>query len=219
MQRAHYAAALAVDSHPRCADPTNPMSIMYRLTVFLLLLFPLGALTAQPRALAPAIDVSVGLGRGTGGPDVPDRGMVSGSVLLSKPVKALTRGALVLAANASASLLWSATDCLADVATGPSACRDYPSHASVDVLGGWVMRDDQGSGMRVLAGPGYFTTSDSRSGIGVTTRLDGAERMTSRLSFVFWTQAQIPPAIRGERLMVASAGIGVRVHGRRAGAR
>jgi hypothetical protein len=196
------------------------MSITYRSTLFLLLLLlllPLGPLTAQSQTLSPAIDVSLGLGRGYGGPGVPDRGMVSGSALLSKPVRALARGALVVAANASASLLWSTTDCLTDLAAGPSGCRDFPSHASVDVLGGWVMRAHQGSGVRLLAGPGYFTTSDSRSGIGMTARLDGAARMTPRLSFVFWTQAQIPPATRGERLTVASAGIGVRVHGHRAG--
>jgi hypothetical protein len=193
------------------------MAITCRWTAFLLLTLPISTLTAQARTLSPALDVSVGAGRGFGGPDVPDRVMLSGSALLSMPVKTLARGALVVAANASASVVVSTTDCLTDLAAGPRGCRDFPSHTSVDVLGGWVMRDDQGSGVRLLAGPGYFTTSDARRGIGVTARLDGAQRMTSRLSLVFWTQAQRPPATPGERLTVVSAGIGVRVHGHRAG--
>jgi hypothetical protein len=184
----------------------------HRLAV-LLFLFPSGELKSQARTLAPAADISLGIGRGYGGPDVPDRGMMIGSALVSKPVRALTHGTLVVAANVSAALLVSMTDCLADVSAGPTACRDYPSHLSVDALAGWASRDDQGSGVRVLVGPGYYTTNDSRRGIGVTARLDGAERMTSRLSFVFWTQAQIPPSARGERRTVASAGIGLRVHG------
>jgi hypothetical protein len=193
------------------------MPITYRRSVFLLLLLPLTSLTAQSQTLSPALDVSLGLGRGYGGPRVPDRVMLSGSALLSLPVKTLARGALVVAANTSASVVVSTTDCLTDLAAGPRGCRDFPSHTSVDVLGGWVMRAHQGSGVRLLAGPGYFTTSDSRRGIGVTARLDGAQRMTSRLSFVFWTQAQRPPATPGERLTVVSAGIGVRVHGHRTG--
>ncbi|WP_373057893.1 hypothetical protein [Gemmatimonas sp.] len=181
------------------------MSLTNRCIVLLLLLCPVRELGAQSRTRTPAMDVGLGLGRGVGGPDVLGRGMLSGSIVLSKPVRALSRGVLVAAAHASANLLWQTHDCI-------NACRVYPSDASLGALGGWAIREDQGSGVRLLAGPGYFITSESRSGIGLTARLDGAERMTARLSFVFWAQAQLPPAVRGERLAVTAVGIGVRVH-------
>lgn len=190
------------------------MSIIVRCVGLLLLLCPLGNLRAQARSLPTAFDMQVGLGRGLGGSPVPARGMLSGSLVLSKPVRALSQGALLVAASASADLLLSLTDCLNDVAGPPLGCREYPSHVSIGALGGWARRDDQGSGLRLLAGPGYFSTSDSRSGLGAIARIDGAERMTARLSFVFWAQGAVPPAARGERLTVVSGGIGVRVHGR-----
>ena len=184
-----------------------------RCVALLLLVSPLSAMTGQPRMSSPALDVSVGFGRGYGGPDVPDRGILSGAVLLATPARVLRHGALIIAAHASANLLWSTTYCAADFGT----CRDYPSHASLGVLGGWAQRDDQGSGVRVFAGPGYFTTSDSRNGIGLLARVDGAERLTARLSFVFWAQAHAPPGRRGERLTVGLAGVGMRVHRQRTG--
>ncbi len=186
------------------------MSIMLRCILLLWLVCPASALRAQPRALSTSFDISVGVGRGNGGPTVSDRGMLSGSLLLSTAVKALPTSVLVIAVSASADMLWSFTDCLQEPGQLLGTCQTFPSHASLGVLAGWAMRDHQGSGVRLFAGPGYYTTN-SDGGLGLTARLDGAERLTSRLSFVFWTQAHLFPSVADARLTTTSAGIGLRL--------
>lgn len=73
------------------------------------------------------------------------------------------------------------------------------------------MRDSQRSGLRLLAGPAYFARDSEDSGLGLTARVDGAERIVEHLSFVFWAQAQLPPTNNGDRLSSASVGIGLRL--------
>ena len=182
--------------------------------VLLLLLHPIGAVRAQaiPRTLTRAFDLSLGLGYGFGGPPLPHRGLIAAGVLASEPVRALRHGALVLGVDASLQLTTDLSSCLNEPAFEPKGCRDYPSHGALSVLGGWAQRDDQGSGVRLLAGPGYFRTSDYRNGLGLSARVDGAERVSSHLSFVFWTQGHLPPSRRGEWLSTLTGGIGLRMH-------
>ena len=179
----------------------------------LLLLNPIGAVRAQalPRTLTRAFDLSLGLGYGFGGPALPHRALIAAGGLVSQPARPLRHGALVVGVNASLNLTTDLSSCLNEPAYEPQGCRDYPSHGSLSALGGWAQRDDQGSGVRLLAGPGYFRTSDYRNGLGFSARVDGAERVSSHLSFVFWAQGQMPPSRRGERLSTLTAGIGLRV--------
>lgn len=181
--------------------------------LLLLLLCPLSDLRAQPalRRSTRALDMSLGLGYGVGGPPLPHRGLLAAGVLLSEPVRSLRRGTFVVAIDASLQLTSDFSDCVTALADLPSGCRDYPSHVAASLLGGWSQRDDQGSGLRIFAGPGYFRMSDDRAGLGVSTRVDGAERVSSRVSFVFWAEGRLPPSRRGERLTNLTAGIGLRV--------
>ena len=183
-------------------------------SLLLLLLGPTGDLRAQtpPRTITRALDVGLGVGYGYGGPPLRHRGQFAAGVLLSEPIRALRHGALLFGVNGSLNLPSNLSDCVTDLGISPRGCRDYPGHVGLSVLGGWARRDDQGSGVRVFAGPGYFHTMDDRNGIGLTARVDGAERMSSRLSFVFWAQGHLPPSPRGERLSTLTAGIGLRVH-------
>ncbi len=179
----------------------------------LLLLYPLADLSAQAalRTSTRALDLSLGLGYGVGGPTLPHRGLLAAGALLSEPVRPLRRGTFVLAIDASLHLTSDFSDCVTDLAVSPRGCRDYPSHVAASLLGGWAQRDDQGSGLRIFAGPGYFRMSDDRAGLGLSTRVDGAERLSSRVSFVFWAEGRLPPSRRGERLSNLTAGLGLRV--------
>ncbi len=184
-----------------------------RPLLVLLWLCRLGDLRAQaaPRSPTRALDLSLGLGYGVGGPPLPHRGLLAAGVLVSEPVRSLHRGAFVLAIDASLQLTSDFSDCVPDLAASPRGCRDYPSHVAASLLGGWVQRDHQGSGLRLFAGPGYFRTSDDRAGLGMSTRVDGAERVSTHVSFVFWAEGRLPPSPRGERLSNLTAGIGLRV--------
>ncbi len=190
------------------------MRLIRWLSPLLLLVGPVGDARAQspPRTLTRSLDVGLGLGYGFGGPPLPHRGLLAAGVLLSEPVRPLRRGALVLGVNASLNLTSDLSDCVTDLAVSPRGCRDYPSHVALSVLGGWARRDDQGSGVRLFLGPGYVRTSDDRNGLGLSARVDGAERMSSHLSFVFWAAGDLPPSRRSEHLTNLTAGIGLRVH-------
>lgn len=187
------------------------------LTLGLLLLA--APIHAQDRPTAIAVDFTAGGGRGLGGPRTTDRGFISLGLTAAVPIRTVTRGAIVGALHGSLNGLWSTTDCLADVTIPGSGCYQYPSDASLSLLAGWTLRDDQGSGLRVMLGPGAFNSSNSRLGAGLVARLDGAERLSTRTSVVFWTQLHLPPSPTGERLSVLTLGLGFRAHGRTTPAR
>jgi len=182
-------------------------------TVLILMLLSASA-NAQSRPTALAVDFTLGLGQGEGGPPTTDRGFISMGLTASVPVHTLARGTLVGALHGSLNGLWSSTDCLTDVTRPSPGCYEYPSDASLSLLGGWAHRDDQGSGVRVMLGPGVFNSSNTGLGAGLVARLDGAERLTARTSLVFWTQVHLPPSPSGSRLSVFSLGLGLRGHGR-----
>jgi len=176
--------------------------------VLLLLQCSLGALHAQSSLRPPVIDLSFGVGQGYGGPPTyTDRFLLTGSGMVTKPVHDFRPGALLVAANATVNLLMRTSDC---VGSSIGTCSGYPSDVSLSVLGGWSMRSDQWSAVRVLAGPAFVTATDGRRGLGATSRLDVARRVTSRISFVVWAQGHVNPKLRNEYLTVGSAGIGVR---------
>lgn len=169
---------------------------------------------AQDRPTAFAVDLTFGGGRGEGGPPTTDRRVISLGLTAAVPVRTVARGAIVGALHGSINGSWSTTDCVADFTIPGSGCYQYPSDASLSLLAGWTLRDDQGSGLRVMLGPGVFNSSNSGLGAGLVARLDGAERLSARTSVVFWTQFHLPPSPSGERLAVLTLGLGFRAHGR-----
>lgn len=184
------------------------MSTLLRYLAFVLLL-PVAALSAQEET-ARRIDLGFGLGHGRGGPlYTTDRTLLSASILLSRSVREMRHGALVLAGNVSGNMVWRRSDC-DEAGAVFNGCSSFPSDASFGVLAGWTMRKDQWNSLRVLAGPSYFTASDTERGAGFTSRIDFARQISSRYAFVVWTQAQARPNVVGGSLFMATAGIGVR---------
>ena len=169
---------------------------------------------AQDRPTAFAVDLTFGGGRGEGGPPTTDRRVISLGLTAAVPVRTVARGAIVGALHGSLNGLWSTIACLADVTVPGGGCYQYPSDASLSLLAGWTLRDDQGSGLRVMLGPGVFNSSNSGLGASLVARLDGAERLSARTSVVFWTQLHMPPSPSGEHLSVLTLGLGFRAHGR-----
>jgi len=178
-----------------------------RHVVLIVLLLPIAELRAQWRPSPRRIDIGLGVGYGSGGPPRTDRWLLSGALLLSRSVHDLPRGALVVAGNVSANLTWRTSDC---VGGDFGNCTGFPSDVSASLLAGWTTHTEQWSGVRLLAGPSFFSATNNRRGLGVTTRIDGARRLTSRIAFVVWAQGQVHPQLRGERLTIGTAGIGVR---------
>lgn len=194
------------------------MTTTSRCFALLLLVLPIREAHAQPRGAPPVIDIGFGAGRGLGGRDLASRNLLSMALLASRPVYELDQSALILAANLSGNMVWDTERCIQNYT---SQCSAYPSDLSVSALGGWTKRMDQLSAVRVLAGPTFFTATDGRRGLGLTSRIDLARPVTSRISFVVWAQSQFQPQVGpghrtalsagvGERLHVATMGIGVR---------
>lgn len=182
---------------------------MSRCLALLMLLLPLAELVAQPRAAPPVIDIGFGLGRGLGGRDLASRTLLSGALMASRPVYDFDRSALVASANISGNVVWDRPKC---VGAQLAECSVYPSDISVSALAGWAKRHDQLTSLRVLAGPTFFTATDSRRGFGITSRIDYARPVTSRISFVVWAQSQLQPVVGREHKTWQSAGVGERLH-------
>jgi len=156
----------------------------------IVLLLPIAELRAQWRPSPRRIDIGLGVGYGSGGPPRTDRWLLSGALLLSRSVHDLPRGALVVAGNVSANVMWRTSD-------GVGGGSFFPSDVSASLLAGWTTHSEQWSGVRLLAGPSFFTATNNRRGLGVTTRIDGARRLTSRIAFVVWAPgAGAPPTPR-----------------------
>jgi hypothetical protein len=172
---------------------------------FLLLVAPLVAPAAQTPTSGPRLDIGFGLGQGLGGSKRTDRTLLSGSVLLSKKLRELTSGALMIVGSGSVNILWRRSDCGRSL----DGCRSYPSDASLGVLVGWTRREDQWNSLRILAGPALMTSTDDWRGVGATTRVDYARQLNPVLSVVVWTQAQLQPR-GGDFRAPMSAGLGVR---------
>ena len=185
---------------------------MTQLVLALLVVCSARVVNAQSALHSAAVDVSGGLGHGFGGAPLIDRTLVVAALTVAAPIRRLRHGAFVVGVNASLDLLWSTSDCINVPNSLLPRCRIFPSYTSVGIVGGWSMRDTQDSGVRVLAGPAYIYTSEGVHQFGAITRVDAAERMTRHLSFVFWGQGLFPMANLGERHVLASGGIGLRVH-------
>ena len=138
--------------------------------------------------------------------------MLVGSVLLSQPVRAVSRGALLVGAHASTNDVGSARDCVIPGLPDSPACpARYPSHVTFSVLGGWAQRADQGLGARLVAGPSYVRREFGPDGFGFLVRADGAKPLSESLSVVLWVEGQTGPQLDGNRLSAVSGGIGLRI--------
>ncbi|MCC6244161.1 MAG: hypothetical protein IT353_15065 [Gemmatimonadaceae bacterium] len=180
-----------------------------RSSLVIALLLALGASAhvsaqASPPPVRLAVDIGLGLGRVVNARASDDGGIASGTLLASRPVRLVGRGAILAAVGGSiAGVGPQYTACVVD-------CLAFLNYGVVTVLGGWAVRAHQASHARVFAGPAYFWGADS-DGVGLSLRFDAAEKLTSRLSLAVWAQVLAPPAVRGDQLQLVAGGLGLRI--------
>ena len=198
------------------------MKFRHRVGIWLLSAAASAASARAQGTMRPAsFDVGVGLGHGGGGGARAARSGPAASALLAWHVRKRPSGALVT--GVSASVQGSDPfnqDCI--VSIGGGECRpDYPSFYSAALLGGWhAGPGGAGQGGRALLGPALVWSSTDRlagrdrwaTTVGLQGRADYATRVLPHAALLLWANGTFVPRLQRATYVMASVGIGVRLH-------
>lgn len=171
------------------------------------------ACTALPAAaqqsFGPSLEASLGPSVGMGG-SFADRGGGGIDGVLAVPVARTSTGTVMLGVTGAINgKMARDLSCV----TGPDAecIPEFPTFASLGMLGGVQRTLGAGFSARALAGPTYYQAVDGDDTFGVQGRVDVAKRIVFHLSLVASARAAVLPSYEDQALTFASFGIGFRI--------
>lgn len=178
----------------------------------ILLILTAGILCAIAPTLSAqaSLDLSVGYGRGVGGPASSDKDMLAMSSTISLALRQGSSSTAVVAIDASLDAGMGGTACLADPGI---TCAQFPSMFAVSALIGWTQHSDLASGARIMVGPALiYENSNKKPSGGLVARADWATPVAKHLSVVMGAQGSLGPKWYSSRIGVVSVTLGLRVH-------
>lgn len=174
----------------------NCLPSVYRLWVLLTLIVTpnLGA--------QPAVDASMGVGGGIGGPRARNRDLVGPSATVAFAVRDAPRGNWLVALSGVVTFSLEGGYCL-DVPppyNTPRSCSLFPIMGAAAVLAGWSPSTNPGRGFRLLGGPAFVSKSNDthENGMGFMVQADGAAPIVKHLSFVGSARGLLAPRWYGQ---------------------
>jgi hypothetical protein len=190
--------------------------VLVRASCLLLIVGGATNLQSQTRQ-SSVFDQGFGAGQRLGGEADLAGFSIFATTLLSRALRETSSGAFIGAINLTAYLTVQQEGDYVTVPlrpgfpTDPQECIVNANSIVIAALGGWSNPADQKTGSRILGGPAYFRTACGGK-LGATVRLDGAQQLSKRTSYIFWLEGFLQPRSQGERRRVLAAGIGLRGH-------
>jgi hypothetical protein len=173
------------------------------------------ALSAQDGPARLSVDGAVGGGHGwRGGPHV-ERGLIAADLLAAVRLRGDTRRSFVIAFEVSRD--WQLNGDLLCLSDPVGACLpEYPGFAALNAVAGYQWHSAPALRVRVLGGPGYYTTyldhhSTTMHSVGVGARTDIAVQLFRPVSATITGRAGWIPRIRGESYVPGALMIGLRL--------
>lgn len=191
---------------------TTEILMRHTLSISLAVAVLLGGMSAEradaQSVSALGVDVTIGGGRAASG-TYDARGGPALDAILSGRLRPASRGAIVAALSGGVQgPFGGADDCLINPAGG--CMPDAPFFSSIGALLGWESGQPRAASLRVLLGPGYYSSGEGQSG-GLQGRLDLGTPALGPLALVLSARGAVLPAFKGETLGLWSLGIGFRV--------